>query len=77
MGDLNTKVGVDNTAYGYNIVRNRWGGKKENCDGLTTACTFVKSVISTTIYPHYLMNKATRVTLNHNTLNQNGHIWMG
>ncbi|VDP55756.1 unnamed protein product [Schistosoma curassoni] len=70
MGDLNAKVGIDNT--GYEVIMGRSGVRERNENGerFTNLCAFNKLVIGGTIFPH----KATWISPDHTTENQIYHI---
>ncbi|VDO66557.1 unnamed protein product [Schistosoma margrebowiei] len=74
MGDLNTKVGIDNTGYEDIIGRHGLGERNENGCKFANLCAFNKSVIGGTIFPHQRIHKATRILPNHTTENQIDHI---
>ena len=74
MGDLNAKVGVDNTGYEDIIGRHGLGERNENGERLANLCAFNKLVIGGTIFPHKRIHKATWISPDHTTENQIDHI---
>ncbi|XP_018649407.1 putative bucentaur [Schistosoma mansoni] len=63
MGDLNAKVGVNNTGYEDIIGRHGLGERNKNGERLANLCAFNKSVIGGTVFPHKHIRKATWVYL--------------
>ncbi|CAH8556054.1 unnamed protein product [Schistosoma curassoni] len=74
MGDLNAKVGIDNTGYEDIMGRHGLGGRNENGERFANLCAFNKLVIGGTIFPHKRIHKATWISLDHTTENQIDHI---
>ncbi|VDP53423.1 unnamed protein product [Schistosoma curassoni] len=67
MGDLNAKVGIDNTGYEDIMRRHGLGQRNENGERFANLCAFNKSVIEGTIFPHKRIHKATWISPDHNT----------
>ncbi|VDP32910.1 unnamed protein product [Schistosoma margrebowiei] len=61
MGDLNAKVGIDNTGYEDIMGRHGLGEINENWGRFENLCAFNKSVIGDTIFPRKHIHKATWV----------------
>ncbi|VDP47792.1 unnamed protein product [Schistosoma margrebowiei] len=74
MGDLNAKVGIDNTGYEDIMGRHGLGERNENGEKFANLCAFNKLVIGGTIFPHKRIHKATWISPDHNTENQIYHI---
>ncbi|CAH8530029.1 unnamed protein product [Schistosoma rodhaini] len=74
MGDLNAKVGVDNTGYEDVIGRHGLGETNENGERLANLCAFNKLVIGGTIFPRKRIHKTTWISPDHTTENQIDHI---
>ncbi|CAH8665722.1 unnamed protein product, partial [Schistosoma curassoni] len=74
MGDLNAKVGIDNTGYEDIMGRHGLGGRNENGERFANLCAFNKLVIGGTIFPHKRIHKATWISPDHTTENQIDHI---
>ncbi|VDO92622.1 unnamed protein product [Schistosoma margrebowiei] len=74
MGDLNAKVGIDNTGYEDIIGRHGLGERNENGEGFANLCAFNKLVIKGTIFSHKRIHKATWISPDHTTENQIDHI---
>ncbi|VDO90817.1 unnamed protein product [Schistosoma margrebowiei] len=74
MGDLNAKVGIDNTGYEDIMGRHGLGERNENGERFANLCAFNKLVIGGTIFPHKRMHKATWISPDHTTANQIDHI---
>ncbi|VDP26036.1 unnamed protein product [Schistosoma curassoni] len=74
MGDLNAKVGIENTGYedimGRDVLRER----NKNGERFANLCTFNKLVIGGTVFPHKRIHKAAWISLNHTTEKQIDHI---
>ncbi|VDP59559.1 unnamed protein product [Schistosoma curassoni] len=69
MGDLNAKVGIDNTGYKDIMGRHGLGERNENGERFANLCAFNKLVIGGTIFPHKRIHKATWISPNHTTEN--------
>ncbi|VDP23363.1 unnamed protein product [Schistosoma margrebowiei] len=76
MGDLNAKVGIDNTGYEYIIGRDGLGERNENGERFANLCAFNKLVIGGTIFPHKRIHKATWISPDHTTENRIDHIYI-
>ncbi|VDO92678.1 unnamed protein product [Schistosoma margrebowiei] len=74
MGDLNAKVGMDNTGYEDIMGPHELGERKENGGRFANLCAFNKLVIGGTIFPHKRIHKATWTSSDHTTQNQIDHI---
>ncbi|VDP37359.1 unnamed protein product [Schistosoma margrebowiei] len=59
MGDLNVKVGMDNTGYEDIMERHGLGERNENGERFANICTFNKLIISGKIFRHKRIHKAT------------------
>ncbi|VDO54149.1 unnamed protein product [Schistosoma margrebowiei] len=70
MGDLNAKVGIDNSGYEDIMGRHELGERKENGERFANLCAFNKLVIGGTIFPHKRIHKATWISPDHTTENQ-------
>ncbi|VDP20395.1 unnamed protein product [Schistosoma margrebowiei] len=73
IGDLNAKVGIDNTGYEDIMGRHGQGQRKENGERFANLCAFNKLVIGGTIFPHRRIHKATWISPDHTTKNQIDH----
>ncbi|VDP44391.1 unnamed protein product [Schistosoma curassoni] len=74
MGDLNTKVGIDNTGYEDIMGRHGLGKRNGNGERFANLCALNKLVIGGTIFPHKRIHKATWISPDHTTENQIDHI---
>ncbi|VDO53654.1 unnamed protein product [Schistosoma margrebowiei] len=74
MGDLNAKVGIDNTGYEDIMGRHGLGERNENGERFANLCAFNKLFIGGTIFPHNSIYKATWISPDHTTENQIDHI---
>ncbi|CAI2724104.1 unnamed protein product [Schistosoma spindalis] len=74
MGDLNAKVGIDNTGYEEIMGRHGLGERNENGERFANLCVFNKLIISSTIFPHKRIHKTTWTSPDHTTQNQIDHI---
>ncbi|VDP71766.1 unnamed protein product, partial [Schistosoma curassoni] len=74
MGDLNDKVGKDNTGYEDIMGRHGLGERNENEQRFANLCAFNKLVICGTIFPHKRIHKATWTSPYYTTENQIDHI---
>ena len=75
MGDMNAKVGCDNT--GLERVMGQQGAKckmNENGELLTDYCAANELVIGSTLFPHKECHKVTWVSPDRKTQNQIDHI---
>ncbi|VDO60327.1 unnamed protein product [Schistosoma margrebowiei] len=59
MGDLNTKVGMDNPGYEDIMGRHGLRERNENGERFADLCAFNKLVIGGTIFPHKHIHKTT------------------
>ncbi|VDP54709.1 unnamed protein product [Schistosoma margrebowiei] len=73
MGDLNAKVGIDNTEY-EDMGRHGLGERNENGERFANLYAFNKLVIDGTIFPHKRIHKAIWILPDHTTVNQIDHI---
>ncbi|VDO57861.1 unnamed protein product [Schistosoma margrebowiei] len=69
MGDLNAKVGIDNTGYEDIIGRHELGEINENGERFANLFAFNKLVIGGTIFQHKLIHKAIWISPDHTTEN--------
>ncbi|VDO73093.1 unnamed protein product [Schistosoma margrebowiei] len=60
MGDLNAKVGIDNTGYEDIMGRHGLGERNENGERFANLCAFNKLVIGGTIFPHKRIHNVSR-----------------
>ena len=67
MGDLNTKVGADNTKRELVIGKHGVGAQNENGELLTEFCTFNNLVIGGTVFQHKQIHKTTWISLDGRT----------
>ncbi|VDP44520.1 unnamed protein product [Schistosoma mattheei] len=74
MGDLNAKVGIDNTGYEDIMGRHGLVERNENGERFANLCAFNKLIISGTIFPHKRIHKATWISPDHTTENHIDHI---
>ncbi|VDP04103.1 unnamed protein product [Schistosoma margrebowiei] len=74
VGDLNAKVGMDNTEYEDIMGRHGLGERNENGERFANLCAFNKLVIGDTIFPHNGIHKITWTSSNTTTQNQIDHI---
>ncbi|CAI2734616.1 unnamed protein product [Schistosoma spindalis] len=74
MGDLNAKVGIDNTGYEDIMGLHGLGERNENGERFVNLCAFNELVIGGTIFPHKRIHKATWTSPDHKTENQIDHI---
>ncbi|VDP41839.1 unnamed protein product [Schistosoma margrebowiei] len=72
MGDLNAKVGMDNTGYEDIMGRHGLRERNENGDRFANLCASNKEVIGGTTFPH--KRKATWLSPDHTTENQVDHL---
>ncbi|VDO94700.1 unnamed protein product, partial [Schistosoma curassoni] len=74
MGDINAKVGIDNTGYEDIMGRHELGERSENGGRFVNLCAWNKLVIGGTIFPRKRIIKATWISSDHITENQIDHI---
>ncbi|VDO80911.1 unnamed protein product [Schistosoma margrebowiei] len=74
VGDINVKVGTDNTGYEDIMGRHELGERNENRERFANLCAFNKLVIGGTIFRHKRIHKTTRTSPDHTTQNQIDHI---
>ncbi|XP_072906368.1 uncharacterized protein [Hemitrygon akajei] len=74
MGDLNAKVGSDNTGREREMGQNSLGNMNENGELLTDFCAFNKLTIGGTLFPHRRCHKITWVSPDHQSENQIDHV---
>jgi len=77
MGDMNAKVGTDNTNRELIMGRHGTGEQNENGELLTEFCMFNDLVIGGTIFPHKKVHKTTWTSPDGKTENQIDHITIG
>ncbi|VDP25714.1 unnamed protein product [Schistosoma margrebowiei] len=73
IGDLNAKVGMDNTGYEDIMRRHGLGERNENGERVANICAFNKLVIGSKVFPHKRIHKAIWISPDHNTENQIDH----
>ncbi|VDP26305.1 unnamed protein product [Schistosoma margrebowiei] len=76
MGDLNAKVGIDNTGYEDIMGQHGLDERNENEERFANLCVFNKLVIGGTIFQHKRIHKATWISPDHTTENQIDHIYI-
>ena len=74
MGDLNAKVGKDNSGKELVMGKHGVGDMNENGEKFGELCAFNDLVIGGTVYPHKEVHKVTWVSPDHKTENQIDHI---
>lgn len=74
MGDLNAKIGADNTGYEDIMGCHGLGQMNENGERFADLCALNNLVIGGSVYPHKNIHKATWVSPDHTTENQIDHI---
>ena len=74
MGDLNAKVGADNTNRELVIGKHGVGVQNDNGELLTEFCTFNDLVIDGTVFQHKQIHKTTWTSPDGRTENQIDHI---
>ena len=77
MGDLNAKVGIDNTDRELIMGKHSLGEQNENGELFTEFCTFNDLVIGGTLFPHKKIHKTTWISPDGKTENQIDHITIG
>lgn len=77
MGDLNAKVGTDNTNRELIMGKHGTGTQNENGELFAEFCTSNDLVIGGTIFPHKTIHKTTWTSPNGRTENQIDHITIG
>ena len=76
-GDLNAKIGSDNSGYEEVMVRQGLGKMNENGEMLADFCAFNNMIIGGSVFPHRRIHKTTWVSPDHRTENQIDHICIG
>ena len=74
MGDLNAKIGADNTGYEETMGTHGLGQMNENGERFADLCALNQLVIGGSIFPHKRIHKATWRSPDHVTENQIDHI---
>ncbi|VDO67478.1 unnamed protein product, partial [Schistosoma margrebowiei] len=74
MGDLNAKVGIENTGYEDIMGRHGLRERNENGERFANLCAFNKLAIGGKIFPHKRIHKATWISPDHTTESQIDHI---
>ena len=74
MGDMNAKVGSDNTDGKRVTGQHGIGDRNENGEMLINFCALNDLVIGGTLFPHHRYHKATWISPDHQTENQIDHI---
>ncbi|VDO63155.1 unnamed protein product [Schistosoma margrebowiei] len=74
MGDLNAKVGMNNTGYEDIMERHGLGERNETGERFANLCAFSKLVIGGNIFPHKRIHKTTWTSPEHTTQNQIDHV---
>ena len=77
MGDVNAKVGADNTAKELTMRKHGVGGQNENGELFIDFCAFNDLVIGGTIFPHKATHKTIWVLPDGRTENQTDHFTIG
>ena len=77
MGDLNAKIGSDNSGYEEVMGRQGLGRMNENGEMLADFCAFNNMIIGGGVFPHRRIHNATWVSPDHRTDNQIDHICIG
>ncbi|VDP55590.1 unnamed protein product [Schistosoma mattheei] len=73
MGDLNAKVGMDNTGYEDTMGRHGLGDRNADGERFANLCAFNKLVIGGTIFPHKCIHKTTWTSPDYTSKNQIDH----
>ena len=74
MGDLNAKVGSNNTDREKVMGRHGHGNMNENGELLADFCAINNLIVGGTLFPHKTCHKVTWVSPDHQTENQIDHI---
>lgn len=74
MGDMNAKVGNDNSGYQLVMGKHGIGCMNENGERFADTCADYNLVIGGTVFPHKPIHKATWMSPDHTTENQIDHI---
>ncbi|VDP81376.1 unnamed protein product [Schistosoma mattheei] len=74
MGDLNAKVGMDNTGYEDIMGRHGLGERNENGERFANLCAFNKLFNGDTIFSHQRIYKVNCISPEHTTQNRFDHI---
>ena len=77
MGDLKAKIGSYNSGYEEVMGRQGLGKMNENGEMLADFCALNNMIIGGSVFPHRRIHKATWVSPDHRTENQNDHICIG
>ena len=77
MGDINAKVGSDNTGKELIMGKHGIGEQNENGELFTEFCTFNDMVIGGTVFPHKKIHKTTWISPDGKTENQIDHFTIG
>ncbi|KAL8622673.1 hypothetical protein ACOMHN_009307 [Nucella lapillus] len=77
MGDMNAKVGANNSDKELIMGKHGMGEQNENGELFTDFCTFNDLVIGGTVFPHKKIHKATWISPDGRTENQIDHITIG
>ncbi|KAK2174946.1 hypothetical protein NP493_766g01027 [Ridgeia piscesae] len=77
MGDLNAKIGSDNSGYEEVMGRQGLGKMNENGEILDDFCAFNNMIIGGSVFPHRSVHKATCVSPDHRIEHQIDHICIG
>jgi len=74
MGDMNAKVGMDNTGLDDVMGKHGLGVANDNGERFKNLCAMNSLVIGGTVYPHKRIHKATWISPDHTTENQIDHM---
>nr|KAG5693036.1 hypothetical protein BaRGS_005660 [Batillaria attramentaria] len=74
MGDVNAKIGSDNTGYEDTMGTHGLGQMNENAERFADFCALNQLVIGGSIFPHKRIHKATWRSPDNDTENQIDHI---
>ena len=74
MGDMNAKVGLDNTGYNRTMGKHGCGTMNENGERLVEFCSMYDFVIGGTLFPHRDIHKLTWQSPNGRDINQIDHL---
>merc|ERR1711874_757002 len=74
MGDLNAKIGKDNTGCEEIMGRHGLGEENDNGERLKELCAGHNMVIGGSVFPHKRIHKATWISPDHKTENQIDHM---